>query len=108
MDVTNDPRRDRPTSDGLTRDWATDVVDRVVDVVDAVRRVTVEPALTIARGLVYGLVVLACGLAALVLTGLGLFRLLDVVLPGQSWSAHLALGFLCCALGSLFWSRRSR
>jgi hypothetical protein len=87
-------------------DWITNLVDRFVDGVESIRRATTRPVLTAARALVYGVVVVACVLGALVLAGLGLFRLLDVVLPGSSWSAHLVLGTTCCALGSILWSRR--
>ncbi len=90
-----------------TGDWASGLVGRFVDGVDSIRRATTRPVLTAARALVYGVVVLACVVAALVLAGVGLFRLLDVVLPGSSWSAHLVLGSVCCALGGLLWSRRS-
>ena len=105
---------DRDSGGGSSRgepapagDWATRLVDRFVDGVESVRQAATRPVLTAARALVYGLVVVACAVAALVLAGIGLFRLLDVVLPGSSWSAHLVLGAACCALGGLLWSRRS-
>ncbi len=88
-------------------DWASSLVDRFVDVVDQVRNVTTRPIITLARTLVFGVVMVLCLLAALVLIGISIFRLLDLVLPGDSWSAHLVLGAACCALGALLWSRRS-
>ena len=96
--ATQDPRPD---------DWASSLVDRFVNVVEQVRNVTTRPVITLARILVFGVVIVCCLLAALVLTGIGLFRLLDVTLPGESWSAHLVLGAICCALGTVLWSRRS-
>ena len=99
---------DDPVSEGPARDdWASSLVGRFVDVVDQVRNVTTRPVITLARALVFGLVMVCCAVAAVVLAGIGLFRLLDVVLPGESWSAHLVLGASCCALGGLLWSRRS-
>jgi hypothetical protein len=29
-----------------------------------------------------------------------------VVIPGESWSAHLVLGSALCLVGSLLWTRR--
>tara|TARA_B110000438_G_scaffold303169_1_gene363503 strand:+ start:1589 stop:1921 length:333 start_codon:yes stop_codon:yes gene_type:complete len=104
-----DPRStEGPTSEAPARDdWASSLVERFVEVVNQVRNVTTRPIVTLARALVFGLVMVCCAVAALVLIGIGLFRLLDIVLPGESWSAHLALGATCCALGGLLWSRRS-
>tara|TARA_B100000686_G_scaffold80925_1_gene87321 strand:- start:8 stop:367 length:360 start_codon:yes stop_codon:yes gene_type:complete len=100
------PGRESP-ADAPPHDWATGLVDRFVEGVENIRRITTQPVLTMARGLVYGILVLACVSAALILAGIGLFRLLDVVVPGESWSAHLILGIAFCTLGGLLWSRRS-
>ncbi len=96
-----------PTTGDSGGDWASSAIGRFVEVVDRVRDVTTRPVITVARALVLGLVMACCALAAIVLTGIGLFRLLDVILPGESWSAHLVLGATCCALGALLWSRRT-
>ena len=78
-----------------------------IDAVGTVRSRTTEPLLTATRAIVLGTFIAIAGTAVLALVGIGLFRLLDVVLPGESWSAHLVLGATCCALGGLLWSRRS-
>ena len=112
-DPTEDPAVSGSDKDGSTTqdprpgDWASSLVDRFINVVEQVRNVTTRPVITLARALVFGVVMICCLLAALVLTGIGLFRLLDVALPGDSWSAHLVLGTVCCALGTLLWSRRN-
>ena len=112
-DPTGDPavsgsnKDNSATQDPIPGDWASSLVDRFVDVVDQVRNVTTRPVITLARALVFGVVMVCCLLAALVLTGIGLFRLLDVALPGDSWSTHLVLGAVCCSLGARLWSRRS-
>ena len=93
---------------GVTKGWeGSDRSGRFVEFVDKIRDVTTRPIITVARALVLGLVMACCALAAVVLTGIGLFRLLDIVLPGKSWSAHLVLGAACCTLGALLWSRRT-
>ena len=99
-EVTNDEGGSEP-------DWAGSLVGRIVEVVQRVRSVTTQPAVTASRGIVYGLVAVVCLVAALVLVGLGLFRLADLVLPGGSWFVHLCAGGLFCLLGKLLWSRRS-
>ena len=92
---------------GSEPDWAGSLVDRIVVVVQRVRSVTTQPAVTASRWIVYGLVAVVCLMAALVLVGLGLFRLADLALPGGSWVVHLCAGGLFCLLGRLLWSRRS-
>ena len=88
-------------------DWATASIDRIVDVVERFRSVTTQPAVTVIRAVVHGAFVAFCLVAALVLGSIGVFRLLDVAIPGESWSAHLVLGATLFALGTWFWSRRT-
>ena len=92
---------------GSEPDWAGSLVDRMVEVVQRVRSLTTQPAVTASRGIVYGLVAAVCLIAALVLVAVGLFRLADLALPGGSWVAHLCAGGLFCLLGRLLLSRRS-
>jgi len=91
----------------VRRDWATASIDRVVDAVERLRSVTTQPAITVIRTVVHGVFVAFCAIGALILVGIGLFRLLDIVIPGESWSAHLVLGASLCAIGTWFWSRRT-
>jgi hypothetical protein len=88
-------------------DWIGLLVDRTVEVVQRIRSVATQPAVTASRAIVYGLVAAVCLIAALVLVGLGLFRLADLALPGGSWVVHLCAGGLLCLLGILLWNRRS-
>ena len=105
--VESSNKNNSATQDPQRNDWASSLVDRFINIVEQVRNVTTRPVITLARALVFGVVMVCCLLAALVLTGIGLFRLLNVALPGDSWSAHLVLGTICCALGTALWSRRS-
>ena len=79
----------------------------IVDVIERFRSVTTQPAITAIRAVVHGVFVAFCLVAALVLGSIGVFRLLDVVIPGESWSAHLVLGATLFTLGAWFWSRRT-
>ena len=89
------------------RDWATALVDRVVDAVERLRLATTQPVITATRTLVYGVLGALCLIGAVVLASIGAFRLLDLVLPGESWSAHLVVGGALCLLGVWLWSRRT-
>ena len=88
-------------------DWATASIDRIVDVIERFRSVTTQAAITAIRAVVHGVFVAFCLVAALVLGSIGVFRLLDVAIPGESWSVHLVLGATLFALGAWFWSRRT-
>ena len=81
-----------PSSDEEPRDLASRATDRIVDAVGTVRSRTTEPLLTATRAIVLGTFIAIAGTAVLALVGIGLFRLLDTALPGESWSAHLVLG----------------
>ncbi|MBC8364219.1 MAG: hypothetical protein H8E59_04375 [Actinobacteria bacterium] len=98
---SHDPHDEEP------RDLASRVTDHIVDAVGALRSRTTEPLLTATRAIVYGTFVAIAGTAFLALVGIGLFRLLDTALPGESWSAFLALGAACIAAGAWLWSRRT-
>ena len=97
-----------PSSDNESRDLASRTTDRIVDAVGALRSRTTEPLLTATRAIVLGTFVAIAGSAVLALVGIGLFRLIDTALPGESWSAHLVLGAACVAAGAWLWSRRTR
>ena len=97
-----------PSSDEEPRDLASRATDRIIEAVGALRSRTTEPLLTATRAVVYGTFIAIAGTAVLALVGIGLFRLFDTVLPGESWSAFLVLGAACIATGALLWSRRTR
>lgn len=93
-------------------DWPAQAADTIVRVVATVRDKTTGPALTVARGLVYGLLALVLGTAALVLLAIGSVRLIDAYLPdavfGEShtWAAHLLVGLVFTGAGAWLWSKR--
>jgi len=110
MNTPAAPSSGAPSPDedpGERSDWATASIDRIVDLVERLRSVTTQPAITATRAIVHGVFVAFCLVAALILASIGTFRLLDVVIPGGSWSAHLVLGATLFALGAWFWSRRT-
>lgn len=87
-------------------DLAARVTAKVVGTVDRLNRVTARPLTIIARALVYGLLGAVLGLTVLVLLTIGALRLLDVYLPGEVWSAYLALGSIFTLGGLVLWRKR--
>ena len=66
--------------DEPTRDWAAQITDQIERVVSTVRDRTTRPALTVVRGLVFGIIAAAGAITALVL--------LSVVLHPRPHRAH--------------------
>ena len=93
-------------------DWPAQAADTIVRVVGTVRDKTTGPALTVARGLVYGLLALVLATAALVLLAIGSVRLIDAYLPDavfgetHTWAAHLLVGLVFTGAGGWLWSKR--
>lgn len=88
-------------------DWPVQAADFIVRTVETVRDKTTGPAVTISRAIVYGLVAIILGLAALVLLSVGLVRFVNVYLPGGVWSAHLLVAIIFTAGGAFLWSKRT-
>jgi hypothetical protein len=96
---------------GDERDWTDDVAERIDSYVGMVRDKTTVPATTIARGLVYGLVVAVLAAALLILLLIAGIRLLDVYLPfhpigRRVWVVDAAGAAIFLAAGTFCWRRR--
>ena len=87
----------------IPAEWPAQAADAIVDVVGKVRDKTTKPALTAARGLVYGLLVIVVGTIAVVLFLIGLVHLLEH-LPGHIWTVYA--GFAAVFLLSGSWAIR--
>ena len=73
------------SDDSADRDWPAQIADTAVRVIEQIRDKTTRPAITIARGLVFGLMALTVGTVAVFLLLIGshilfLWRLLFLVL----------------------------
>ncbi len=95
------PGKVRVPAAGDGQDWTVQAADTVERVVGAVRDKTALPLTTVARGLVFGLVVAVMGVSILALVAVGVVRALDAYLPGNVWAAHLVVGGIFCAGGGL-------
>lgn len=96
----------RSGTDVTETDWGAIATEKFVSTVDTVKQRTTGPLLKVARAVVYGLVILVAALMLVILLIAGLVRALDVVMPGNVWSAHLVAGVLCLIIGMFAWSKR--
>ena len=94
-----------PTDDAT--DWPQQATATVVDFVDNVKHRTTRPATLAARGLVYGIVMLAIGLPAIVMLLVGLVHFLDHAIPQEVWLVYLILGAVFSLVGLLLWRKRT-
>ena len=85
-------------------DWTSQVADTIDSVVGTVRDKTAVPAETVARALVYGILIAVMGSAALLLLTTGVVRLLDNWL--RIWAVYLIVGGVFTAAGLLCWAFR--
>jgi hypothetical protein len=87
-------------------DWAAETTDAIDRFVGAVRGKTTGPLERAARILVYGVLAAIVGTVALVLVLITVVRVVDVVLPGEVWSAYLLLGGIFTGAGLFMWRKR--
>jgi len=92
-------------------DWPNEAADLIVRAVGQVRDKTTGPALTAARGLVYGLVALLLGATIAVLLAIASVRALDEAIEGavgsrETWAAHAVVGAVFSVAGLVLWSKR--
>ena len=88
-------------------DWAAQAADTIDRVVLAVRDNTTGRLQLAARALVYGLLAGIVGIAVAVLSAVTLVRVVDILIPGEVWSAHLAVGGIFILVGLLAWRKRN-
>lgn len=96
---------------GTGADWPTEAADLIVRVVGQVRDKTTGPAITAARGVVYGLLAAFLGGTAGILVAIAAVRGLDEgieELAGsrETWAAHGVVGLLFTIAGLVLWSKR--
>jgi hypothetical protein len=87
-------------------DWTDQVADQIEHAVVTVREKTVVPAERLVALIIAGLLILFLVGAVGILASLGVFRLVDVYLPGGVWATWLLFGGTFSAVGVLLLSRR--
>jgi hypothetical protein len=94
-----------PSTTGTTSpDWTVQVADTIESVVGSVRDKTAVPLETVARALVYGIVLGTMGVTALILATIVAIRALSYVL--EVWAAYAIIGGLFTLLGLFLWRKR--
>ena len=96
------------------QDLETKVTDWIIDKVDLVKRMATDNAVLVLRALVFGLVIMVLGVAAVIIFVTIAIRMADAYLPigagvgDATWAAHLFVGSLFSILGIGAWlSRRT-
>src|SRR5689334_2303433 len=97
----------RPGREEDMSDWTTDAADAIDNAVGLVRERTVEPVLTVARVIVYGVLAALVLVPALVLMAIAVFRLLSIATNGHVWAAWCGLGGIFLLGGGFCWSKRT-
>lgn len=87
-------------------DWPAQATDTIINLVDQVRAKTTGPALTAARGAVYGLIVAVLAVVIGVLFVIFAVRLLDELLPSGVWLPYLLIGAIFTVAGAFVFQRR--
>ncbi|MGH9118517.1 MAG: hypothetical protein ACRD0A_11795 [Acidimicrobiales bacterium] len=90
------------------QDWPAQATAQIVKTVDLVRTKTTEPAVHVARAVVYGLVIAVLAVAAAALAGIMLLRFVDIWVPGDVYWAYLIVGGVVLIAGIVAWSLRTR
>jgi hypothetical protein len=99
-----------PTSDAA---WPAQAADSIVDVVDKVRDATTGRVLTVARGLVFGVIAAILAVVILVLAlifGVRLVTELLLLLPWDwvgVWTTYLLFGLVFCVAGGALFRKRN-
>ena len=88
-------------------DWTAQVADQIEHTIVAVRDKTVVPAERLVAFIVAGMCILFLVGAVGILAALGVFRLVDVYLPGGAWATWLLFGGVFTLGGVLCLSRRT-
>ncbi len=73
-------------------DWVVALTDNIDRIIASVRDKTTRPAIIVLRALVLGTVIAFAAIAAIVLLAVGSVRLVNNVVPGPVWIAHLIVG----------------
>ncbi len=94
-----------------TSDWPAQAANSIVDLVDQVRTKTTGPAITVARGLVFGVIVAVFAVMAAVLLLILLIRLtteiLELIWDGSGvWLTDLIYGALFTVVGTVLFRKR--
>jgi hypothetical protein len=105
--MSEDRETPNPAQELLDRDWAGDILSHVDKIVDGVQDKAVVPLVTIARAIVFGIIIAVMVCASAVLLSLTIVRAMDnYVSNGRVWISYLIVGGLFLVVGLLLWALR--
>ena len=93
-------------------DWIVGATDSIIGYVDKARSLGTDNAVRALRGIVFGLVAIDIGIAAVIFTVVHLERMADAYLPigagvgHATWAAHLFICGILAILGFGLWASR--
>ncbi|MBW3555529.1 MAG: phage holin family protein [Actinobacteria bacterium] len=87
-----------------SQDWTVQVADTIESVVGSVRDKTAVPLETLARAVVYGILIIVMAAAAMVLLTIALVRAGSYVLP--IWAVYAIVGGFFTLAGLFLWRKR--
>ena len=90
------------------QDWPAQATAQIVKTVDLVRAKTTEPAIQVARVIVYGLVIAILAITAAALACVMLIRFVNIWVPGDVYWAYLIVGGVMILAGLVAWSVRTK
>jgi di/tricarboxylate transporter len=88
-------------------DWTTEAAGRIEEAVGLVRDKAVVPAQNATKAVVYGLLAALFVIPAVILLSIGIFRMVDVYLPGGTWGTWFLFGGIFVVGGAFCWMQRS-
>ena len=91
----------------IPAEWPAQAADTIVETIAKVRDRTTKPAITAARAVVYGLIVVIVGTIAAVLTVILVFRVLSY-LPGPMWTVYAVFAVVFSVAGFVLLHKANR
>jgi amino acid transporter len=90
-----------------TADWPAEAAHRVETIVTGVRDRTVRPLTTVAKAVVFGILVAVLTLIALALVTVAVVRILNAyAFTGREWATYTLIGGIFTLLGAFLWLKR--
>lgn len=87
-------------------DWTTQAADTIESVVGSIRDKTTVPLETVARALVYGIVIATMAIVAMVVLVIIAIRALTYIPGAKVWMVDSGLGLIFSLIGLWLWRKR--
>ena len=88
------------------KDWSEDVASKIVEFINKLKIRLTGPFKPTAKLLAYLPFIVLALVTLIVLLTIGIFRLVDVYLPQDTWLAHFILSAFYILIGTILWRKR--